>query len=283
MSWKTITAFATDMTLDRAALDAAMVLARQEDAHLEVFGLGIDPTQPETWYTGTAAIALPGAMEEAARHAQELETAARALLEGGDLRWSVTAVATPMVGVQVTVADAARFSDLVVAAQPYGKGRGNAQVQVVEAALFGAGVPVLVVPDQSAGKSSIGKGFDRIAVAWNDSPEALRATREALPVLARASQVEIVVVDPPRHGPDRSDPGGRLAQMLARHGIRADIRILARTMPQISDVLARQVEDSGADLLVMGAYGHSRLREAILGGATRNTLEKSKVPVLMIK
>jgi nucleotide-binding universal stress UspA family protein len=104
-----------------------------------------------------------------------------------------------------------------------------------------------------------------------------------LPVLARASQVEIVVVDPPRHGPDRSDPGGRLAQMLARHGIRADIRILARTMPQISDVLARQVEDSGADLLVMGAYGHSRLREAILGGATRNTLEKSKVPVLMIK
>ena len=283
MSWKVITAFITDMALDRAALDAATALAQKQDAHLEVFGLGIDPTQPETWYTGTAAIALPGAMEEAGRHAQELEAAARKLLEGDDLRWSVASVATPMVGIQVTVAEAARFSDLVIAAQPYGKGRGSSQVQVVEAALFGAAVPVLVVPDDPIDPAATGKTFNRVTVAWNDSPEALRAVRAALPVLASASQVEIVVIDPPRHGPDRSDPGGRLAQMLARHDIRAEVHILARTMPQISDVLARQVEDSNSDLLVMGAYGHSRLREAILGGATRNLLEKSKVPVLMVK
>lgn len=283
MSWKTITAFATDMVLDRAALEAAAALAGLQDAHLEVCCLGVDPTQPEGWYTGTAALALPGAMEQASRRAQELEVEVRKLLEGDDLRWSVSAIATPLVGTHVIVADAARFSDLVVTALPYGKGRGNAQVQVVESALFAAGVPVLVIPDAEDGAATVGKGFDRVVVAWNDSPEALRATREALPALAGASHVEIVVIDPPRHGPDRSDPGGRLAQMLARHGIRADIRILARTMPQISDVLARQVEDSTADLLVMGAYGHSRLREAILGGATRNMLEKAKVPVLMVK
>ena len=100
-------------------------------------------------------------------------------------------------------------------------------------------------------------------------------------VMPEAGSVQIVVIDPPVHGPGRSDPGGQLAAWLSRHGIRPDIDVLARTMPRVSDVIRRHAADTAADLIVMGAYGHSRFRESILGGATRDMLEETGVPVLM--
>ena len=72
-----------------------------------------------------------------------------------------------------------------------------------------------------------------------------------------------------------------LCQMLVRHKVHADVAVLARTQSRVSDVLARHAADLNADMLVMGAYGHSRFREAILGGATRNMLEQAEVPVFM--
>ena len=107
------------------------------------------------------------------------------------------------------------------------------------------------------------------------------AARRAMPFLRRAESVQIVVVDPPTHGPERSDPGGLLCQLLVRHGIKAEVSVLAKTLPRISEVLARQARDIDAGLLVMGAYGHSRFREAILGGATRDMLESAEIPVFL--
>lgn len=279
MSWKTLTTFVTDMTFDGGALDAAADLAARHGAHLDVQCLGIDPTHPETYYAGAHALAmaLPGSLADAERAAEALEAAVSARLATTTCRWSATAVMTPIVGITQVVAEAARFSDIVVAARPYGGGRGPSQASVVEAALFGAEVPVLVVP-----AGGLPDSFRNVALAWNDSPEALRAARAALPVLAAAGSCTIVIVDPPRHGPDRSDPGGRMAQMLSRHGAKPDVRVLARTIPSIAELLNRQIVETGADLLVMGAYGHSRLRESILGGATREMLEAATVPVLMV-
>lgn len=93
--------------------------------------------------------------------------------------------------------------------------------------------------------------------------------------------VNLAIIDPPAHGPERSDPGGLLAQMLARHGVTADVSVLARTLPRTSDILTRHIKDQDADLLVMGAYGRSRLREAILGGATRDMMQQAECAVLM--
>ena len=118
-------------------------------------------------------------------------------------------------------------------------------------------------------------------LAWSESIAALAAVRASLPFLTKADVVDIAIIDPPAHAADRSDPGGALAEMLSRHGVRGDVSVLAKTMPRISDVLCRHCEDKDADMLVMGAYGHSRFREAILGGATRNMLEVSEVPILM--
>jgi nucleotide-binding universal stress UspA family protein len=144
--------------------------------------------------------------------------------------------------------------------------------------MFEGKVPVLVLPEKGLGNAAEPK---RVIVAWNQSAEAMTATRLALPLLKAAQMVDITVVDPPPHGPERSDPGGLLCQMLVRHGVHAEVSVLARSLPRVSDVLARHIWDQNADLLVMGAYGHSRFREAILGGATRNMLEKAEIPVLM--
>ena len=160
---------------------------------------------------------------------------------------------------------------------PYGKGRGVEDEAITEAALFEGMAPVLVVPPGGMPTTQP----KRIVLAWNQSREALVAARRAMPFLKRADIVQIVVVDPPTHGPERSDPGGQLCQLLVRHGVRAEVSVLARTLPRISEVLARQLRDMDADMLVMGAYGHSRFREAIMGGATRDMLENAQVPVFL--
>lgn len=163
-------------------------------------------------------------------------------------------------------------------ARPYGNHAPDDAEAVTEAALFEGGCPVLVVPGDLPQKP-----VRRVLVAWNQSAEALTAVRRALPLLRAAEMVEITVIDPRRGGSERSDPGGALAQMLTRHGVHADIAVLARTAPTISDELNRRATEIDADLIVMGAYGHSRFREAILGGATRNMLEKAAVPVFMAR
>ena len=90
-----------------------------------------------------------------------------------------------------------------------------------------------------------------------------------MPFLEHCQTTNIAIVDPPAHGSNRSDPGGALASFLVRHGVRADISVLAKTMPQVSDVICRHVRDKDADLLVMGGYGHSRFREALASQWTR--------------
>jgi len=118
-------------------------------------------------------------------------------------------------------------------------------------------------------------------IGWNESPEALIAVRAALPLLKQADVAHVVVIDPPTHGPNRSDPGGQLSQYLARHDVRVEIDVLSKTLPRVSDVMMRHAADMGADMVVMGAYGHSRFREAVFGGATRYMLEQAKLPVFM--
>jgi nucleotide-binding universal stress UspA family protein len=165
----------------------------------------------------------------------------------------------------------------IAGAAPGEEGEAPEAEAVLEAALFDGAAPVLLLPGTLL-PETLGK---RVVIAWNQGREAMAAVRRALPLLRKADLVNIVVVDPPAYGPERSDPGGALCQMLVRHGVKAEVSVLARTMPRVSDVLVRHIRDQNADILVMGAYGHSRFREAILGGATRDMLELAQVPVFL--
>ncbi len=258
-----------------AVLDAAVALARAWDAHLDVLALGVDRTQIGYYYAGASAMIYQQTLERAQEEAADQEKAARTRLTPEDIRWSIDTAVVQLGGLGGVVAQRARFADLAVMPRPYGKGRGAENEAATEAALFDADTPVLVVPEGAP------LDFGRVVIAWNQGAEALRAVRRALPILKAAQAVNIAVIDPPAHGPERSDPGGQLSTWLSRHGVRAEVSVLARTLPRTSDVIARHVADQAADLLVMGAYGHSRFREAILGGTTRNTLEGATVPVFM--
>ena len=116
-------------------------------------------------------------------------------------------------------------------------------------------------------------------IGWNGDREALRAVRRALPFLRGAAKVEIAIIEPT--GSD-GDPGADLAVFLARHGVGSEITTHPLGGRSVSEVLRQRVTDSDADLLGMGAYGHSRVREYVIGGATLDVLRSATVPVLMV-
>lgn len=277
MDYKTITTFVRDFDTERSTLMAAAALAEAHDAHLTVVCLGVDRTQVGAFYAGANAIALQQTLELAQREAREVEAKVRAALKTWAVSWEEVTVTAQIGAVGPLAADLTRLSDLTILPKPYGENRFVGDVAVLEGALFGTRTPLLVVPP---GYSDTLRPRT-VVMAWNDSPEAMAAIRGAMPFLQHCQNANIAIVDPPSHGSDRSDPGGALAGLLVRHGVRADISVLAKTMPQVSDVLCRHVRDKNADLLVMGGYGHSRFREALLGGATRNMLEVAEIPVLM--
>lgn len=280
MAYKSILTVVTRAADAAIAISGAACLARTQDAHLDVLVLGVDRTQVGYSYIGSGAVMMQVSLDRAEAEARDTEAAVNAALaaEAPGLHVSVEAAVTQLGALGDIVAQRARFADLVVLPRPYGEGKGADTEAVVESAMFEGKSPVLVLPEKGLGEAYQPK---RIIIAWNQSAEAMTATRLALPFLKAADRVDITVIDPPQHGAERSDPGGLLCQMLVRHGVHAEVSVLARSLPRVSDVLARHIWDQNADLLVMGAYGHSRFREAILGGATRNMLEKAEIPVLM--
>lgn len=280
MAYKSILTICSDPARAQQTFATAASLAIAQDGHLDALALGVDRAQLGYSYVGASAIIMQAAQENATADVKAVEAAVRKAgnAAGPSLRWSSEGAIAMIGGLADLIALRARFADLVVLAKPYGEKHGDEEEAIVESAMFEGQAPVLVLPDADLDASNIGK---RIVIAWNQSREALNAIRRALPFLKHADQVWITIIDPPQHGAERSDPGGALCQMLVRHGVKAEVSVLARTLPRISDVLARHCRDVDADMLVMGAYGHSRFREAILGGATRNMLESASVPVFM--
>jgi nucleotide-binding universal stress UspA family protein len=173
----------------------------------------------------------------------------------------------------------ARYADLVVVGQHE---RGTERETgitpgFVDELVISCPRPVLVVP--YAGRfSGVGK---RALVAWNASTEASRAVAGALPLLARAGRVNVVVFEAVSPGDHGEEPGADAALYLARHGVKATVSRYLNPSIDIGSQILTRAADLSVDLIVMGAYGHSRLRELVLGGATRTLLESMTVPVLM--
>jgi nucleotide-binding universal stress UspA family protein len=141
-----------------------------------------------------------------------------------------------------------------------------------------SGRPVLIVP-YAGHFDNAGR---RVLIAWNATREAARSVSDAMPLLTSAELVTVLTIDP-REGPHGHGeiPGADIALHLARHGVKAEIeRTVSAGLP-VGEVLLSRAADLGADLIVMGAYGHSRAREMLLGGATRSVLRSMTVPVLM--
>jgi nucleotide-binding universal stress UspA family protein len=278
MAYKSILTVVNTSTPDRNQIETAIGLARREDAHLDVLCLGLDRSQAAYSYVGAAA--LPPVIQQVEVDrlrdtVKAAETTIREKLESEDIRWAIDSGISPIGLIGQEVYRLARFADLVVLPKPYGdKGQSDYET-IVEAALFDGRAPVLLLPHDKLHPIDP----KRIVIAWNQGDESMAAIRAALPMLRAAAEVSIAIVAPSSHSLERSDPGGLLSQYLARQGVHCTVSVLAKTLPHVSEVLCRHVQDFDAGMIVMGAYGHSRFREAILGGTTREMFEIAEVPV----
>jgi nucleotide-binding universal stress UspA family protein len=169
----------------------------------------------------------------------------------------------------------ARRFDLSVLGQPE-PGDSTLGRSVIEAALFESGRPLLIVPYIQTG----GLKLDRVMVCWDGSRSAARAVADAMPFLVRAKAVEITIVSDEQPKSDEM-PGADIAHHLARHGARVDVHRISAAGIDVANAILSRAADASTDLMVMGGYGHSRMREFILGGATRGILGSMTVPTLM--
>jgi nucleotide-binding universal stress UspA family protein len=171
----------------------------------------------------------------------------------------------------------ARYADLVILGQDDpDRGGGELLRLRPESIALASGRPVLVIP-YAGNFAAVGV---RVLVAWNASREAARAVNDALPFLAAAEKVTVLAIDP-RPGEHGEEPGFDISLHLARHGVKAEIERTVAGEVGVGDVLLSRAADLGADLLVMGVYGHTRARELLLGGASKTVLETMTLPVLM--
>lgn len=170
----------------------------------------------------------------------------------------------------------ARFADLSVLGHSHGSGPADMQRAVFAAMLLTSGRPLLKLPAHPRWPAKL----ERVAIAWSPRPEAARAVHDAIPLLSGAS-VDVVMVEPAVGQPWPVDvPGADIAEHLARHGLRVNVVSVSRDGRTTAGALLDHVNRSDAQLLVCGGYGHSRLREQVFGGVTRELYERSPVPVL---
>jgi len=169
----------------------------------------------------------------------------------------------------------ARRFDLSVVGQAQ-RGMLGPEALITEAALFESGRPAIVVPYIHKDPLKL----DTVVACWDGTRAAARAIGDASPLLERAKSVHVVIVTGERGKRDEV-PGADIGQHLARHGIKVEVNRIAASDVDIANVILSYAADLSADFLVMGGYGHSRLREFVLGGVTRSILSSMTVPVLM--
>ena len=195
--------------------------------------------------------------------------------QGVEHGWHLFESYTPLVA--DAVIELARPRDLIIAAQPPAQEAPDEEADFADRLVMETGRPVLFVPRRGQRETK----FDHVVVGWNDTREATRALHDSLPLLKRAKKVELVWVDPPGRHEGSHNPLGEMASALQRHGVPAEARPLASEGRTPGQALLAHAEEGGADLLVSGAWGHSRLREYVFGGATQRLLRDMTLPVFM--
>jgi nucleotide-binding universal stress UspA family protein len=251
----------------------AISIAEAFEAHIAAVAFASDPVITPTVLDGLSSTWIDAQRGESRALAQAaadaFERAARGLSAEHRVIEASIGSAAAMFG------RIARRFDLAVVAQR-DPGGGPGEELFIEAALLESGRPVVVVPYiQRAGLK-----LDRVLVCWDRGRNAARAAADALPFLTRSTVVEVVSIAASGRTADDL-PGADIGQHLARHGLKVEVKHLAGADIDVADTILSYAADSGADFIVMGGYGHSRLREFVLGGATKGILDAMTVPVLM--
>lgn len=277
MSYKTILLHCNDQRRIARLLSPALALADRFQSH--VIGLSVVP--PISVIT-TGAIDAPPIIVDAHCELYRQENAVmRRQFEEAMAGRSFTAEwrdadAGPF-GVIDVVLDHGRAADLIVTSQTDREWATSEWLDVADRVAVESGRPTFIIPNASA-RNRIGS---RVLVAWNGRREAARAVFDALPILKRAAATKVVWIDQETESDIEPERSQDICEALVRHGVKCDKTEHVTSQAGVGQTLMAQAEAFDADMLVMGCYGHSRLREFVFGGATRYALEKMGIPVLM--
>jgi nucleotide-binding universal stress UspA family protein len=258
-----------------SATDYAVSVGDAFGAHVAGVAFAYEPVIPATIMGG-----VPAELIEAQR--SENSKAAKAALDHFDKAATRAGISAESRALSAGVAGAAdmfariaRRFDLAIVGQAE-PDKYPPEDLIVEGALFEAGRPVIVVPYIQRG----GLKLDRVMACWDGSRPSARAIADAMPLLQKAKNVQVVIVANER-GKQDEVPGADMGQHLARHGLKVEVKRITAGDVDVGNTLLSHAADSSADFIVMGGYGHSRLREFVLGGVTRTILSAMTVPALM--
>lgn len=257
------------------ALDYALSMAGTFGAHVTGIAFAYERVIPGTVMSSVAAEIIEADRAECKRLAQKAAAGFEAAVKRNGISAETLTVSANTTEAMKFFANAARRSDLAIIGQPKSD-EAIGQELVTEAALFQSGRPVIVVPYIQKD----GLKLDRIMCCWDGSATAARAIGDALPFLKKAKAVDLVIVETKKVKPDELS-GADMGKHLARHGLKVNVKLLSSADVEVHDVILSHAADSGADFIVMGGYGHSRVREFVFGGTTLGMLDTMTVPVLM--
>jgi nucleotide-binding universal stress UspA family protein len=276
MSYKTILVSLNDLERNQLLLDSAAGLARSFGAFL--LGVYIVPAIEVYATFGLEPVIFEGNRDLFQKAEKSVRATFDTVLKDAGIHGDIKVIDSTSPAIAGDFVDCARRSDITIVNQP----SENTALSVVdrdfvERVLLSTGRPTLVLP--RSGRTDLAANL--AVIGWSGKREAARAVFDSLPLLKKARKVKIVWVDPEMEYPHPGGlPGAELAETLSRHGIDATVEPISTGGREAGETLLTAVADSGAELLVMGAYGHSRLSEMILGGATRSVLKDMKCPVL---
>jgi len=274
MGYKTILVHCDATRGTEGRLRIAVDIARQHGAHL--IGLNVrQPFQAPMFTDASVAMdALYASHEETARSDEVASSATFQKVTsgaGGSSEWRTMAGMT-----DECLIEAGRYADLVVLGQYDPEAVPATSSDLVERVAMATERPALIVPYIGATKMPGGN----VMVCWNGSRESVRAVTAALPILKAALKVTLLMIDPQKT-PQASQPGAEIAQWLSRHGVQAVLQHDSADGSDVGGVILSRAADRDIDLIVMGIYGHSRVREMVLGGASRTLLATMTVPLLV--
>jgi nucleotide-binding universal stress UspA family protein len=290
MAIKTVLAPVDGSAAAQTALQCAFSFAQGFNAHLEALHIRPDPKAAVPLLgEGMSGAMIEEMISLAERENNERAEAARKLFDEACKVFNVTpsnakpdpTTAGKTLSVswreetgreEECIARLGRLNDVVACGRPV-EGSETPSVSTLNAALFETGHPVLLTPPNGA--TDFGR---KVAIAWNGSAEASRAVRMGLPILVAAEKVSIVTAETDKTAADTAKD---LADYLAWHGVNADPVFFSPAGHVVGEAMLLECGKVGADMLVMGAYTHSRVRQLILGGVTSHVLSAATIPVLM--
>ena len=275
MSYKTILAYLNDKRRAEAILEPAVQLAGRNDSHL--IGMHVYagvPAPPVPLPYGSDVMKAVAAAQQ--RETEEIANIFSRMTAKRPFVAEWRAEKGPRVDPTSVVIEHSRSADLIIAGQTDPDWDTSPLQDVAEHLALGSGRPVLVVP--YVGRyPEIGRN---VVIAWKPGRESARAVFDALPVLKQAEQVQILEIDEGGARRNGASADNSIAVALARHGIKPTVRTSIAGDISVGDEILSRLADMGADLLVMGAYGHSRMRELLFGGVTRHIAKHMTVPTL---